>query len=786
MIQQLSKKYQKTNATLLFIICFNGMILPTQAISRNYRNGMPYTFGSSSTIKMNNAKTFAGTRKKFASGKKMVGEHALPVAVKTKKANAPTIGGPSQPEMSAFKSVGTDNLVNLFSGDFSYNIPLLDVGGYPVNIFYDGGVGMEQEASWVGLGWNINPGNVNRNMRGIPDDFNGEDVLTQTQMMKPNINWGVNLGADLEVVGLKQLKIFQGSIGATMGVSFNNYLGPALERGLKGSTGVIIGNKAQGEKGALTLGGSLGINASSRSGVTFSPALSLSAIAFKGAKGETGGFGLSASTSYNSRVGIKQLQIAEQMKFNYDTKHNDKENQQGISENMVAGSISFNKPSYIPTMRMPVTNSAFSGHFQLGGALFGVYPSFEVEAYKQKSEIAAADQIQIKPMVGYLYLQKATGNSNAVMDFTRVNDNEVTPSTPIISAPQYTYDVFAIQGEGTGGTIRAYRNDEGYVRDNLTTSRDKNISAGADIGIPGHYGANFNIIKTPSTIGEWNAGNKLRSMTGFKDAGSGWENVYFRNPGESSVLNPNQYDRVGGTDLVRYQLGGSKMSPTIEPVLERFSKKGDLIGTVNIPAVNQVTERKKRTQVISFLNAEEASVIGLDKVIKSYDGTNVLNAQNILNYTSFPRFDGALRKKHHISQINVTETSGQRYVYGIPVYNKIQKDFTFTVSNTESTTDPDKVSFDPTEATINSPNLASGALKDGYLQITETPGYAHSFLLSGLLSPDYVDVTGDGITDDDLGTAVKFNYSKMDGYSKWRTPLTTDAKASLILVNGQK
>ena len=33
-------------------------------------------------------------------------------------------------------------MVDLFSGDFSYNVPLLDVGGYPVNIAYHSGVGM--------------------------------------------------------------------------------------------------------------------------------------------------------------------------------------------------------------------------------------------------------------------------------------------------------------------------------------------------------------------------------------------------------------------------------------------------------------------------------------------------------------------------------------------------------------------------------------------------------------------------------------------------------------------
>jgi len=42
---------------------------------------------------------------------------------------ATAIGGPNQPEMQSFTSVGANNMVDLFSGDFSYNIPLLDVGG---------------------------------------------------------------------------------------------------------------------------------------------------------------------------------------------------------------------------------------------------------------------------------------------------------------------------------------------------------------------------------------------------------------------------------------------------------------------------------------------------------------------------------------------------------------------------------------------------------------------------------------------------------------------------------
>src|SRR5215475_8189044 len=77
--------------------------------------------------------------------------------------------GPSQPEMKGFEPIGNSDMVDLFSGDFSYNIPLMDVGGYPVNMAYHSGTGMDDEATWVGYGWGLNVGSMNRQLRGIPD-----------------------------------------------------------------------------------------------------------------------------------------------------------------------------------------------------------------------------------------------------------------------------------------------------------------------------------------------------------------------------------------------------------------------------------------------------------------------------------------------------------------------------------------------------------------------------------------------------------------------------------------
>ena len=132
--------------------------------------------------------------------------------------------GPSNPEVQAFTPIGTSDMVNAFTGDFNYNIPLLDVEGYPVNLSYHAGITSDQEASWVGLGWNINPGAINRNMRSLPDEFNGEDEVEKELNMKPNQTFGISYSKNWEVIG-KKIKIKKISIGVkpslSLGLSYN-------------------------------------------------------------------------------------------------------------------------------------------------------------------------------------------------------------------------------------------------------------------------------------------------------------------------------------------------------------------------------------------------------------------------------------------------------------------------------------------------------------------------------------------------------------------------------------
>lgn len=762
MIQLLSCRFRKKGASLLFIVLYMQLVMPLYAAAFQGEESKYIT--DHNKIKLPDSNLIISA---IQNTDKVEPDKAANNTLSEFSLSTPAIGGPTQPEVTSFKAVGSDNLVNLFTGDFSYSVPLLDVGGYPVNLFYSGGITMEQEASWVGLGWNINPGTVSRNMRGVPDDFNGTDLLTQTQNVKPNRTWGAEVGLDPELLGKDAPQI-----NLSIGASYNNYQGPALDIGARVSLTIPIAENIKYEKnGSANLGltASLGAKLSSRSGLTFSP--SLNANLMLNEKAVKAGIGL--NTSYNSRTGIKDLTIYSEMTAyrQMDLKEKDQTTTVSLNGNLGSSTISFAKPSYIPTLRIPMENAYYSGHIELLGAgMFGLKFTGNGTGYYSESKVPVESRIIKKPLVGFMYSEKANNNQDAVMDFTRVNDAEVTPNTPVISAPQYAYDVFSIQGEGTGGSIRAYRGDLGFMRDNVTVSKDKNISIGVDIAPPGHYGGNWNIISTPTRVGGWeDANNTLLQTMAFKPAqnNSSFENIYFKNPGESTVTSSEILNRIGGDDLVRFKLSGSNANPRLESQLEKFNKNtGSSKGIISVAANSDLTKRDKRTQVITMLTAEDAARVGLEKQIRNYTGT--FNGSNNIVYDTITRV-GSYRKAHHISEIDVLEQGGMRYVYGIPVYNTVQKDFTFSVGSSGNVT-TNLVGYTSDEPTTGSQHMTNSSKIDGYVQVQETPAYASGFLITGLLSPDYVDVTGDGITEDDLGGSVKFNYTKSDSLHRWRTP----------------
>jgi hypothetical protein len=99
-------------------------------------------------------------------------------------------------------------MVNDFSGDFTYNIPVLSIpgpdgGGYSMSLAYHSGVSSEEEASWVGFGWTLNPGAINRNKRGYPDEYMDADIVNYNKT-KPS--WTQNSKFDFNLEPVSQDK----------------------------------------------------------------------------------------------------------------------------------------------------------------------------------------------------------------------------------------------------------------------------------------------------------------------------------------------------------------------------------------------------------------------------------------------------------------------------------------------------------------------------------------------------------------------------------------------------
>ena len=78
-------------------------------------------------------------------------------------------------------SASVSSMVNGYTGDFNYNVPLVTLPGpngesVPVSLSYHAGIGVNQKSSWVGLGWDYNPGEITRQVVDAPDDYNGKLV----------------------------------------------------------------------------------------------------------------------------------------------------------------------------------------------------------------------------------------------------------------------------------------------------------------------------------------------------------------------------------------------------------------------------------------------------------------------------------------------------------------------------------------------------------------------------------------------------------------------------------
>ncbi|MFK7972143.1 MAG: hypothetical protein AB8F95_17370 [Bacteroidia bacterium] len=679
--------------------------------------------------------------------------------------------GPSTPEVQSFEPVGTSELVSLPSGDFNYNIPLLDVEGYPINISYHSGSGLEDEASSVGLGWNLNIGVLNRQMRGIPDDFDGDKVKYEYNI-RDNVTVGVTPEPGWEVFGGPLA-----GFGISAGVTHNNYRGLGFEFGVS-TPSMKIANV-----GGTPLTGGLNMNFSSQNGTTLSPSVGMKEEGqITDGKVVTGTWEKvnNGSLTFSARSGLKSLSFS------------NSEEEKDLKGNVTASgktgaSISFGSPVFVPTINMAYGTYAFAGKLTAGAAAVGVHPNFKLSG--SVSVQSLKNREQSVPSFGMLHLGDASNRDQRKgnFDFTREKDGPIIPykktnsgktiGTPNLPMATYSYDLFNASSQAVSGMFRAHRSEVGMLGDRYLANTSLSGSAGFEFGTGAglHFGGNASLIGTTSGTRKWNNFLNKYSNNGKYSSSKALdkpdaEPYYFKLVGEPTFDSHELRNQFGGDDPVQFQLNLNQVQNTL--VVQNGDKQSIPLSTF------KRTQRAKRNTYMSVLRANEASEVGLEKHIYSYDLNTSYNAQGELPRTSLQRVsNGGGRAAHHISEISVTEAGGSRHIFGIPAYNTYQKELTFNISKDNLAPDLDMTNnYVKYSGTDNTTGNTNGV--DHYFQQTEIPPYAYAYLLTGIISPDYVDVTNDGITDDDLGTAYKFNYTKINNKMNWRTPLSSTVKTA--------
>ncbi len=387
--------------------------------------------------------------------------------------------GPKSPEFSSFEPVATTNMVNLFTGDLNYNLPVLDIpgpdgGGYALSLSYHSGVSPEQEASWVGYGFTLNPGAINRTVRGLPDDYNNVDIQHYNKR-RPNWTFATTQKGGIEFFGN------DASLSASRTVRINSYKGLSHTYGLGLDVKGLSINMQKNQNGAT---------------------LSASVNPFKM---------FSSKKPENDRENSSETRKTKISDEEYKKISNAKMKESYI--NNITGSLVAHGSEYgiksFQDVSMPNSFSKYSG-FALNISLeLRVNPSqvpIGLDAgFISSFNIQNNDTVQTKKAQGYIFNKPTNNLANTISDYHTEKSNDFSIRDLFMGVPFGTPDIFALSGEGLQGSFKYVPDEIGHFNPGKEQSSISSFNgglefaAGANIGI----GLNFGIGSQMLDINEW-------------------------------------------------------------------------------------------------------------------------------------------------------------------------------------------------------------------------------------------------------------------------------------------
>ena len=709
--------------------------------------------------------------------------------------------GPTQPEYTSYQQPGSTDMVNLMTGDFTFSLPMLEVpgpeGSFSVPLTYNAGIGLEQEASWVGLGWTVNAGCLTRSIVGFPDDANGEAQSVTVQDLTGVHGWDTHI-AGLGTFGYNSAVGNYGSISIlgiinaqwkgnkTSGgfLGFNSFGNDPNFDGTQFAIGMITiisfgiaSAAAEGAGEAFSLGEEIGKQAFI--GAAADAAISTLASAFGSSNSPSDGY-FPYTTEENNNDWLTFLSVGAIRVRDYKT---------WLDQSRVEQMYGMMYLGNAPTVEYTNTNPDFATlKLQIGGA------SRTLNTFQRtvgSSNQGAASDINYKP------------SSNNTLAFWQVNN-------PALLAT----DHFGVKAPGISGSIQPYRLEIGSVSmpREMTSNHDRlapvaYLANDANYKVPFIYRGQlsnryFHHVGGSTSVTNPNINYGINSISSpgptvtfdLNDVIFESQRISSDVPASKRIPQANYIEWLTNDEIrngitypskfIDFLSGGSSVSTTSDRYLFRtkatasnlyttssttnFSNAAIPVPSYFINNLNSATvdlfmtfyaDQTNRDQGISngyadlkglsvaSINATNNTFSISNSVLYSYNGKIADIQITVVTNLTTPNGFGSL---NGIGGFCITSSNGMTYHFAMPVYDYNQ------YSEMRDSTDPNN------KKTI----------------IKRNPAFANNWLLTALTGPDFIDRggsnnTGNGLIDDsDWGYWVKFNYGLHTSAYTWRMPFS--------------
>lgn len=629
---------------------------------------------------------------------------------------------PNAPEAAAFEPVDATDMVDLLTGDLTYVLPLLNVpspeGGYPVALNYHAGVAMDQEASWVGLGWNLNPGSINRGVNGYPDDWDETIVdeffydngwvenyysfgIGATFSGSLSLGLGFSWGSNKSLSG--HVSIGLGVGGTSLGVTLGNEVA-SLGLGMKGfqvsagTNGIGIGYGFTPKGSSASLGFSL--NYSPNSGLSGGFDVSTKTGEYSNGKSKMSSLGInfsSSGVSLNGKVNGSGMGIYNNTKNLSLSDYDIKVNSSGFTLPLIVFHISFSHKK--------VRYSLYKHNsVETSGILYPIEAN-RLRPYHNSNKLSRSlfenSFMDVNVLTKY-DTRKTSYDDLSNKDYRSITNNLVLPS----------YDNYSVTAQGLSGSLNPYFHTELNL-----SARGNGEQSGSD---------NFYVSYLNHSKEEYYS--SLESGLDVNRYATRKINFTLNNAYNSFL----RYDRG---DFFISSYGGN-------PTLPHANNDGYTLANFktsrgkyrNRNSLNNRQRKREGHNIRTYTNKE---------IRESFSNRGISNLPNFKEAKGINRANKKVFQDNGLGAYSITTPDGKTYHYSLPVYN-----FESYYKNFKNRYNENK----------------------NFFEIKKTKPYATHWLLTAITGPDYVD-DGDGkISKNDLGYWVEFEYGKWsDGYL-WRTP----------------